>query len=137
MAFRGVPKKSKYEAPRRCVPTISSVLLSQIQRGNFQQRGANLAVEGGMGSNGNDKTRLEEDICIHIFTVSSAMVGVCLMVIGVIRVVITLGKADTLANDFLASDALLFPRSSGPAVFGGGIKLSARPTLFLSPRWWL
>jgi hypothetical protein len=61
-----------------------------------------------MGSNGNDNTRLEEDICIHIFTVSSAMVGVCLTVVGVIRVVITLGKADTLADDLLASDALLF-----------------------------
>ena len=61
-----------------------------------------------MGSNDNDKTRLEEDICIHIFTVSSAMVGVCLTVIGLIRVVITLGRADTLADDFLASDALLF-----------------------------
>ena len=36
------------------------------------------------------------------------MVGVCLTVIGLIRVVITLGKADTLADDLLASDALLF-----------------------------
>ena len=61
-----------------------------------------------MGSNGNGKAKLEEDICIHIFTVSSAMVGVCLTVIGLIRVVITLGKADTLADDLLASDALLF-----------------------------
>jgi uncharacterized membrane protein YqjE len=52
--------------------------------------------------------RLEEDICIHIFTVSSAMVGVCLTVVGLIRVVVTLGKADTLADDFLAIDALLF-----------------------------
>jgi len=74
----------------------------------FKQRGVNLAVEGGMGANGNDRTKLEEDICIHIFTVSAAMVGVCLTVIGVIRVVITLGKADTLADDLLASDALLF-----------------------------
>src|SRR5216117_4233261 len=53
-------------------------------------------------------SHLEHDICIHIFTVSSAMVGVCLTVIGLIRVVITLGKADTLADDLLASDALLF-----------------------------
>jgi uncharacterized membrane protein YqjE len=53
-------------------------------------------------------THLEQDICIHIFTVSSAMVGVCLTVIGLIRVVITFGKADTLADDFLAADALLF-----------------------------
>jgi hypothetical protein len=36
------------------------------------------------------------------------MVGVCLTVIGLIRVVITLGKADTLADDCLAIDALLF-----------------------------
>src|SRR5438045_9565964 len=61
-----------------------------------------------MGRDDNNKTKLEEDICIHIFTVSSAMVGVCLTVIGLIRVVITLGKADTLADDLLASDALLF-----------------------------
>jgi hypothetical protein len=53
-------------------------------------------------------THLEQDICIHIFTVSSAMVGVCLTVIGLIRVVITFGRADTLADDFLAGDALLF-----------------------------
>src|SRR4051794_39855638 len=51
---------------------------------------------------------LEEDISIHIFTVSAAMVGVCLTVIGLIRVVITLGKADTLADDLLAGDAFLF-----------------------------
>ena len=53
-------------------------------------------------------SHLEHDICIHIFTVSSAMVGVCLTVIGLIRVVITLGTADTLADDLLAADALLF-----------------------------
>ncbi len=29
---------------------------------------------------------LEEDICIHLFSVSAAMVGVCLTVIGLIRV---------------------------------------------------
>ena len=54
------------------------------------------------------ENHLEEDISIHIFTVSSAMVGVCLTVIGLIRVVITLGKADTLADDLLAADAFLF-----------------------------
>jgi hypothetical protein len=51
---------------------------------------------------------LEQDVSIHIFTVSSAMVGVCLTVIGLIRVVVTLGTADTLTDDFLAGDALLF-----------------------------
>jgi formate-dependent nitrite reductase membrane component NrfD len=61
-----------------------------------------------MDSNGKQKQEREENICIHIFTVSSAMVGVCLTVIGLIRVVITLGKADTFADDLLAGDALLF-----------------------------
>jgi hypothetical protein len=51
---------------------------------------------------------LEEDVCIHIFTVSSAMVGVCLTVVGLIRVVITLGKIDTIADNLLSGDALLF-----------------------------
>jgi len=51
---------------------------------------------------------LEEDLCIHIFTVSAAMVGVCLTVIGLIRIVITLQKVDTLADDLLAADSLLY-----------------------------
>jgi hypothetical protein len=54
------------------------------------------------------RTPLEEDICIHIFTVSAAMVGVCLTVIGLISVVVSLRKADTFADDLLAADAVLF-----------------------------
>ena len=65
-------------------------------------------MEGETNRHPDSSTHLEEDICIHIFTVSSAMVGVCLTVIGLIRVVITLGRADTLADDLLAGDALLF-----------------------------
>jgi hypothetical protein len=65
-------------------------------------------MKGETQSRSEQNNHLEQDISIHIFTVSSAMVGVCLTVIGLIRVVITLGKADTLADDFLAADALLF-----------------------------
>ena len=36
------------------------------------------------------------------------MVGVCLTVIGILQIVITTRKADTLADDFLAADAVLF-----------------------------
>ncbi|MFA6498257.1 MAG: hypothetical protein WC256_07970 [Desulfurivibrionaceae bacterium] len=54
------------------------------------------------------RTSLEEDISVHIFTVSAAMVGVCLTVIGIMRLVITAQKTDTLADDFLAVDAVLF-----------------------------
>jgi len=65
-------------------------------------------MEGETNRHRDSSTHLEQDICIHIFTVSSAMVGVCLTVIGLIRVVITLGRADTLADDLLAGDAFLF-----------------------------
>src|SRR5216117_3428511 len=65
-------------------------------------------MKGETGRQRDPNTNLEQDICIHIFTVSSAMVGVCLTVIGLIRVVITLGSADTLADDLPAGDALLF-----------------------------
>ena len=65
-------------------------------------------MEGETNRQRDSSTHLEQDVSIHIFTVSSAMVGVCLTVIGLIRVVITLGRADTLADDFLAADALLF-----------------------------
>jgi hypothetical protein len=53
-------------------------------------------------------TRLEESISVHIFSVSAAMVGVCLTVIGIIRIVIKARNATTLADDFLALDSLLF-----------------------------
>src|ERR1043165_4032042 len=65
-------------------------------------------MEGGTNGGRDPNTHLQQDVCIHIFTVSSAMVGVCLTVIGLIRVVITLGRANTLADDFLAGDSLLF-----------------------------
>jgi hypothetical protein len=59
-----------------------------------------------------NNSKREENICIHIFSVSAGMVGVCLTVIGLIRVVITLGRADTLADDLLAGDAVLFLTAS-------------------------
>src|SRR3954453_10906245 len=80
--------------------------------GTFSQLNQDMANNTVTDSDNERKIRFEEDICIHIFTVSSAMVGVCLTVIGLIRVVITLGTADTLADDLLAADALLFLVSS-------------------------
>lgn len=54
------------------------------------------------------RTPLEEDICVHIFAVSAAMVGVCLTVIGLVQIVIAVRKVGTLADDLLAIDSLLF-----------------------------
>ena len=51
---------------------------------------------------------LHDKICQHIFTVSAGMVGVCLTVIGLLRVVISIRRADTLADDILAINAILF-----------------------------
>jgi hypothetical protein len=81
--------------------------MSKLTNGPLEQDSSYEACTAEMISNG-DNLKREENICIHIFTVSSAMVGVCLTVIGLIRVVITLGRADSLADDFLAVDALLF-----------------------------
>src|SRR3982750_992833 len=69
-------------------------------------------MEGETNRQRDANTHLEQDICIHIFTVSSGMVGVCLTVIGLIRVVITLGRADTIADDLLAAEACLFLTTS-------------------------
>jgi len=55
-----------------------------------------------------DNHALEADLCIHIFTASAALVGVCLTVIGLIRIVVTTTKVGTIADDLLAADATLF-----------------------------
>jgi hypothetical protein len=55
-----------------------------------------------------DRIPLEDDLCIHTFTVSAAMVGVCLTVIGLIRIVISIQKVNTFADDILGLDAVLF-----------------------------
>jgi hypothetical protein len=56
----------------------------------------------------NRAVRLEEDISIHIFTASAAMVGVCITVIGLIHVSLSLRGGATLADDLLAVDSVLF-----------------------------
>jgi len=56
----------------------------------------------------NSKMHLEEDICIHIFTVSASMVGVCLTVIGIVNIVISIKKITTIADDLLAVNAFIF-----------------------------
>jgi hypothetical protein len=55
-----------------------------------------------------DQHPLEKDICVHIFTVSAGMLGVCLTVIGILRIIIIARKADTLADDLVSGDAVLF-----------------------------
>jgi hypothetical protein len=51
---------------------------------------------------------LEYDISIHIFSTSATMVGVCLTVIGLFKVILQLKIVSTLGDDLLAFDAMLF-----------------------------
>jgi hypothetical protein len=51
---------------------------------------------------------LDDDICVHIFSVSATMVGVCLTVIGIIRVILTLRHEDLIIDDLVAVNMLLY-----------------------------
>ncbi len=53
-------------------------------------------------------TPLERDIAIHIFTASSALVGVCLTVISIVRSFTETHKIQTMVDDVLAVNALIF-----------------------------
>lgn len=55
---------------------------------------------------GNTAIRLE--LCVHIFTVSAGLVGVCLTVIGLFRVIHRLSQDGHIADNLIAIDALGF-----------------------------
>jgi len=50
----------------------------------------------------------EENISPHVFSVSAAMVGVCLTVISLINISIAIKKIDTIGDDLTAFDAVIF-----------------------------
>ena len=54
------------------------------------------------------KLHLEEDISIHIFTVSASLVGVCLTVIGIIHLIHGVLNINTIVDDLLAIEAFVF-----------------------------
>lgn len=53
-------------------------------------------------------TTLDDDICVHIFTSSGAMVGVCLTVVGILRVVINIRQEDVIGQNLLAVNAIIY-----------------------------
>lgn len=61
------------------------------------------------------QTTLEEDISIHIFETSATMVGVCLTVIGLFKLILQLKSISTMADDLLSIDAMLFLSACGLA----------------------
>ena len=85
--------------------------VQRVRRSLPQRRSANFQIfreQSFERSDQESRRELEEDLCKHIFTVSAGMVGVCLTVIGMVRIVISIRKIDTLADDFIAVNALLF-----------------------------
>lgn len=61
-----------------------------------------------MASPDRDEQRRHDDVAIHIFTVSATLVGVCLTVIGVLRLVKRLANVTVLADQILSADAIGF-----------------------------
>ncbi len=55
-----------------------------------------------------DQAAFDEDLSVHILTVSATMVGVCLTAIGLIRVVVTLRRIETIVDDLVSIDAVMF-----------------------------
>jgi hypothetical protein len=50
----------------------------------------------------------EHDLTMHVFSISAAMVGVCLTAIGILQLVAAQTRVQTLGDEFLAADAILF-----------------------------
>ena len=50
----------------------------------------------------------EHELTLHLFAISAAMVGVCLTAIGILRLIAAQSKAQTLGDELLAADAVLF-----------------------------
>ena len=63
---------------------------------------------GGAAENNPVNINLDEDISIHIFSTSATMVGVCLTVIGIFKIILHQKAFDTFGDDILSVDALLF-----------------------------
>ena len=50
----------------------------------------------------------EHDLTLHVFAISAAMVGVCLTAIGILRLITAQTQVQTLGDEFLAADSVLF-----------------------------
>lgn len=59
-------------------------------------------------SNGPFPEHREHDLTLHVFAISAAMVGVCLTAIGILRLVISQTPVETIGDQLLAADAVVF-----------------------------
>ena len=58
--------------------------------------------------NARSASRRSDDLCAHIFSASATLIGVCVTVVGVIRVLGPLTQLSTIADDLLAVDSVLY-----------------------------
>lgn len=63
---------------------------------------------GGTAENNFPKKNLDGDVTIHIFLTSATMIGVCLTIIGISKAVFHFKQIETIVDDLLSVDALLF-----------------------------
>ena len=57
---------------------------------------------------GPSQEQREHEPTMHVFAISAAMVGVCPTAIGMLRLVAAQTRVQTLGNEFLAADAVIF-----------------------------
>ena len=66
----------------------------------------------------------EHDLTMHVFAISATMVGVCLTAIGILRLVSSQTRIETLGDELLAADAVVFMVSSFLSFWSFKTKLS-------------
>ncbi|MFJ3050019.1 MULTISPECIES: hypothetical protein [Pseudomonas nitroreducens/multiresinivorans group] len=62
--------------------------------------------------------QLDDDICVHIFAASGAMVGVCLTVVGILRIIVGQHRVDLIGQDMLALNTVIYLATTLTAYFG-------------------
>jgi len=50
----------------------------------------------------------EHELTLHVFSISAGMIGVCLTAIGILRLVTSQSSTETIGDNLLAADAVLF-----------------------------
>lgn len=50
----------------------------------------------------------EHELTMHVFSISAGMIGVCLTAVGILRLVAAQTNVQTLGDDLLAGDAVVF-----------------------------
>ena len=54
------------------------------------------------------KEHREHDLTMHVFVISAGLVGVCLTAIGLLRIFTSHTRVNTIADELVAADAVLF-----------------------------